>query len=88
METEFDRFMSDPKARELFEKEYNAFLLSELLLEKMESEKISAEALAQMAKVSPTVIKNIQRQKTEKVNYGDFTNIINTLGYRINLEKK
>ncbi|MCL1992183.1 MAG: hypothetical protein FWG66_04470 [Spirochaetes bacterium] len=50
METTFDKFInSDPKEKELFEKEYNAFVLSELALEKMEQEKITARAMTKMA---------------------------------------
>jgi ribosome-binding protein aMBF1 (putative translation factor) len=89
METTFEQFInSSPRAKELFEKEYNELLLTELLLEKMEAEKLSVEALAQMAKVSPTVIRKIKNSKVEKVNFGEFTDILNTLGYRLNIEKK
>ena len=39
METTMDKFInSDPHEKELFDKEYNDFLLSESLLEKMEAE--------------------------------------------------
>jgi len=61
METTFDKFITNnPKERELFEQEYNEFLLSEFILEKMEEEKISVKALAQKAGVSPTVSHNEQ----------------------------
>jgi hypothetical protein len=46
MESTFDKFInSDPEQKELFDREYNAFLLSEFLLEKMEEEKISVRTL-------------------------------------------
>jgi len=42
MESTFDQFInSDPEQKELFDREYNAFLLSEFLLEKMEEEQIN-----------------------------------------------
>ena len=46
-DTTFDKFIaSDPKRKAKFDKEYNEFLLSEFVLEKMESEHISVRALA------------------------------------------
>jgi DNA-binding Xre family transcriptional regulator len=88
METTFDKFInSDPKEKELFDKEYNEFLLSEFVLEKMELEHISVRALAQKAGVSPTVIQKIRSQNAKRINFRTFTNVINSLGYRINIEK-
>ena len=89
METTFDKFITnDPKEKELFEKEYNEFLLSEFVLEKMEEEKISVRALARRAGVSPTVIQKIRSKDAEKINFRTFTNVLNTLGYRISIERK
>jgi DNA-binding Xre family transcriptional regulator len=88
METTFDKFIgNNSKERELFEKEYNDFLLSEFVLEKMEEENISVRALSKRAGVSPTVIQKIRGKNAEKINYRTFTNIIDSLGYKINIEK-
>jgi len=88
METTFDKFITNnPKEKEKFDKEYNDFLLSEFILEKMESEQISVRALAQKAGVSPTVIQKIRSSNAEKINYKTFTNVLNSLGYRISIEK-
>jgi DNA-binding Xre family transcriptional regulator len=88
METTFDKFInSDPNEKKIFEKEYNDFLLSEFVLEKMEEENISVRTLAKRAGVSPTVIQKIRSKNAEKINYRTFTNIINSLGYKINIEK-
>jgi DNA-binding Xre family transcriptional regulator len=88
METTFDKFInSNPKRKEKFDKEYNEFLLSEFVLEKMESETISVRKLAQKAGVSPTVIQKIRSKNAERINFRTFTNVLNTLGYRINIEK-
>ena len=68
METTFDKYITDnPKRKAKFEKEYNDFLLSEFVLEKMEEEKISVRALAQKAGVSPTVIQKIRSKDAEKI---------------------
>jgi len=87
MKSTFDEFISDPKRKKEFEKEYNEFLLSEFVLEKMEQEKISIRALAQQAGVSPTIIQKIRSKNAEKINFRTFTSVLNTLGYRISIER-
>ena len=87
MKSTFDEFISDPKREKEFEKEYNEFLLSEFVLEKMEQEKISIRALAQQAGVSPTIIQKIRSKNAEKINFRTFTSVLNTLGYRISIER-
>jgi len=88
METTFDRLInSNPKRKAKFDKEYNDFLLSEFVLEKMEAEQISVRALAQKAGVSPTVIQKIRSKNAERINFRTFTSVLNTLGYRVNIER-
>ena len=88
METTFDKFInSDPKRKEEFDKEYNEFLLSEFVLEKMETEHISIRDLAKKAGVSPTVIQKIRSKNAERINFRTFTIVLNSLGYRIYFEK-
>lgn len=71
MDTTFDTFIthdSEEKAR--FDKEYNEFLLSEFLIEKMEEEKLSVRSMAKRARVSPTVIQKIRSNKdADRINY-------------------
>jgi transcriptional regulator with XRE-family HTH domain len=88
METTFDKFINkDPKEREIFEKEYNDFLISEFVLQKMEEENISIRTLAKNAGVSPTVIQKMRSKNSEKITYRTFLNVLNTLGYKISIEK-
>jgi DNA-binding Xre family transcriptional regulator len=88
MVTTFDKFInSNAKRKAKFEKEYNEFLLSEFVLEKMEAENISVRKLAKKAGVSPTVIQKIRSQNASRINFRTFTSVLNTLGYRINIEK-
>jgi hypothetical protein len=88
METTFDKFINnDPKEREIFEKEYNDFLISEFVLQKMEEENISIRALAERAGVSPTIIQKMRSKNSEKITYRTFSNVLNTLGYKISIEK-
>ncbi|MDR2580943.1 MAG: hypothetical protein LBC85_08130 [Fibromonadaceae bacterium] len=44
----FDRVMADPEQKELFDKEYSSFLLSEFLLEAIEKRKIPTKNLAKI----------------------------------------
>jgi transcriptional regulator with XRE-family HTH domain len=88
METTFDKFVrNDPKEREIFEKEYNDFLISEFVLQKMEDENISIRTLAKKAGVSPTIIQKMRSKDSEKITYRTFSNVLNTLGYKISIEK-
>ena len=87
MESTFDKFITNnPKEKAKFEKEYNDFLLSEFILERMEKENLSVRALAKRADVSPTIIQKLRKSETaEKINYGTFMAVINSLGYKLKL---
>jgi ribosome-binding protein aMBF1 (putative translation factor) len=88
MATTFETFInSDPKEQERFDREYADFLLSEFVLEKMEKDNISIRALAKKAGVSPTIIQKIRSKNAEKINYRTFSSVLNSLGYRISIEK-
>jgi len=88
METTFDKIMgSDPKRKEKFDSEYNRFLLSEFVLEKMEEEQITVRALAKKAGVSPTVIQKMRGKDAEKISFKTFSSLLNTLGYKFCIEK-
>jgi len=88
METTFDKFInSNPKRKEKFDKEYNDFCLSEFVMERMESEQISVRTLAKKAGVSPTIIQKIRSKNAEKINFRTFTNVLYSLGYRVNIER-
>ena len=87
MESTFDKFItSNPTEKAKFDKEYSDFLLSEFILEKMEEENLSVRALAKKADVSPSIIQKLRKSETaEKINYGTFVSVINSLGYKMNL---
>ena len=85
--TTFEQFFKDnPDQKEIYDKEYNDFLLSEFMLEQMEAQNISVRELAKKADVSPTIIQKLRKSETaEKINYGTFMAVINSLGYKMNL---
>ena len=89
MKSTFDEFISDdPKQKALFDKEYDDFLLSEFIIQKMEEENLSVRSLAQKASVSPTVIQKLRNSKSaEKITYSTFLSVIRSLGYKMHLEK-
>jgi ribosome-binding protein aMBF1 (putative translation factor) len=79
MESTFDKFInSNPKRKAKFEKEYNEFLLSEFVLEKMQSENLSVRKLAKKVGVSPTIIQKIRSKNAERINFRTFTNVLHT----------
>jgi hypothetical protein len=80
METTFDKFInSDPKEKELFDKEYNEFLLWEFVLEKMEADHISVRTLAKKAGISDHNTKNTE-QKRHKNKFQDIFQRIKLIG--------
>ncbi len=86
--TAFEQFFKDnPDQKEIYDKEYNDFLLSEFMLEQMEAQNISVRELAKKADVSPTVIQKLRSKDAQKVNLTTFTSVLKSLGYQIKLEK-
>ena len=80
-------FKENPEQKEIYEKEYNDFLLSEFMLEQMEAQNLSIRELAKKADVSPTVIQKLRSKDSQKVNLSTFTSVLRCLGYQIKLEK-
>jgi len=87
MKSTFEEFISDPKRKKEFDKEYNEFLLSEFILEKMEEKNLSVRMLARKAGVSPTIIQKIRSKNAERINFRTFTNVLHSLGYKVNIER-
>ncbi|MCL2045539.1 MAG: helix-turn-helix transcriptional regulator [Oscillospiraceae bacterium] len=89
MESTFDKYInSDPKRKEKFDKEYNDFLLSEFILEKMAEDNISIRALAKKAGVSPTIIQKIRSKNAANINYRTLSCVLDSLGYKISIVSK
>ena len=84
----FERLMLDPKWKAGFEKGYEKFLISELLIEAMEDNKISVRKLAQKAGVSPTIIQNMRSGKSSNISLNTLAPILSALHYKIKFEKE
>ena|ERR1700733_7603940 len=67
---------------------YREFILSELLLAIMQEDHISIRKLAQEAGVSPSLIQDLRSGKKDNLTFKNFSNIFDTLGYDIILEKR
>lgn len=86
--TTFDKFfMENPGQKEIYQKEYDDFLLSEFILEQMEAQNISIRELAKKADVSPTVIQKLRSKDSQKVTLTTFTSVLRSLGWQIKLER-
>jgi DNA-binding Xre family transcriptional regulator len=79
----FDRLMQDPKWKAGFEKGYEKFLISELLIEAMEENKISVRKLAEKAGVSPTIIQNMRSGKSSNISLNTLAPVLSALHYKI-----
>jgi DNA-binding Xre family transcriptional regulator len=84
----FERLMQDPKWKAGFEKGYEKFLISELLIEAMEDNKISVRKLAQKARVSPTIIQNMRSGKSSNISLNTLAPILSALHYKIKFVKE
>ncbi|RHX83207.1 helix-turn-helix domain-containing protein [Leptospira stimsonii] len=82
-----ERVLQDPNKRKSFEKKYREFLLSELISELMEIEKVSVRKLATMTNLSPTVIQEIKSGKRENPTFDSLTKLIGALGGEIVFKK-
>ena len=83
----FEREMQDPLFREQFEKEYDEFLLAEIIKALMKSGKMTVRKLAEQVGLSPTLIQKIRSGEQEDVKLSNFINISHTCGFKVILEK-
>jgi len=79
--------MEDPEFRKLFEKEYEALALSEMLVDLMESEGLSVRELAKRSRVSATVIQDIRSGKQENPTLSVLSKLIHSMGGEIVIKK-
>jgi DNA-binding Xre family transcriptional regulator len=82
-ETTFDKFIKNKTQRELFNKEYNKFLLSEFLLEAMKENHITVRKLSEESGISTSIIQNIKTEKATNVTLNTMMALASSLGYRL-----
>jgi len=86
-ETTFDKFMIDKTQKELFNKEYNKFLLSEFLLDAMNENHITVRRLSKESGISTSIIQNIKTEKATNVTLNTVMALASSLGYRLTFKK-
>jgi DNA-binding Xre family transcriptional regulator len=84
--SDYDEFVSEPKRKKLFEKEYKKLCLSEIVLALMEQSAISVRELAKEVGVSPTVIQGIRSGKNANIKLSTLFELTSALGVKIKLE--
>lgn len=83
----FDREMLDHSFREKFEKEYNTFVLSEIIDMLMTNDNKTVRKLADEVSLSPTVIQKLRSGKQDDVKLSNFVNLSHACGFNVILEK-
>ena len=69
-----------PKQKEKFDKEFQDFVLSELLLAIMEQDNLSVRQLAKLANVSPSVIQSMRSGEKKDYTLTVFLKVLKGLG--------
>lgn len=82
-----ERKLQNPEFREVFEKEYEEFAFSELLLAMMEEDEVSVRELAKMAGISPSIVQKLRTGEQKDLKMSNFMNIAKQFGYTVILEK-
>lgn len=83
----FDKWKTDPGFKKDFDKEYQEFALSELMLALMEDDRKSVRKLAEIVGLSPTAIQDLRSGKAKDVKFKNFLNIVEACGFGLELVK-
>jgi DNA-binding Xre family transcriptional regulator len=83
----FDRIMSDKNRKDQFDKGYQEFMISEILIDAMESENKSVRSLSKETGISPAMIQNLRSGKSRNVSLKTLFPIMKALHYTIKFEK-
>ena len=84
----YERLMQDPEFKDMFEKEYKEFLISEFLIDIMDDKNISVRKLSKETGISTSIIQNLRSGKSKNLTIKTFLNLVNTLGYNVIIEGK
>lgn len=83
----FEQEMKDASFKEEFDKAYQEFALSELLLSLMAEDDISVRKLAKAAGLSPTSIQKMRSGEQRDIKVSNLLRIAQEFGYSLVLEK-
>lgn len=77
-----------PEQKKQYDQEYEALLLSEMVLTEMKQNNISVRELARLAGVSPTVVQGIKSGTRKQVTGYNIFKVLRALGFNLIAEKK
>ena len=83
----FEKEMQDLHFKAEFEKEYQEFLVSEFLIEAMETEHISVRKLAKETGVSASMIQKLRSGENTNISLKKLVSLLSALHYEIKFEK-
>lgn len=84
----YEEFIEDSKEHKLLDQEYQALLVSELLLAAMEEDHFSVRKLAETAGVSPTIIQELRKGRKRNITLETLSKILDIIGYQITFTPK
>jgi len=84
----FEKWSTDAEFKKDFDKEYQEFALSELMLALMEDDKKSVRKLAELVGLSATAIQDLRSGKAKDVKFKNFLNIVEACGFGLELVKR
>ena len=89
IESTYDRFIKSlsPTEKKDYEREREAFLLSEMVLAAIAQDYQAVKELAQMAGIAPEIIQDLVPKAKNKFDTQVFLRTLRRLGYRLILEK-
>jgi len=84
----YEEFVEDSKEHKLLDQEYQALLVSELLIAAMEVDHLSVRKLAEAAGVSPTIIQELRKGRKSNITLETLSKILDVIGYQITFTPK
>ncbi len=88
MKTTFEREMENPGFKEAFDREYEDFVLSEILCQAMEENKVSVRGLAEKAHVSAGFIQGVRSGKAKNITLSKLAPVLDALGYKMEIVRQ
>ena len=85
--TTYDRMMTNPQRKRIFEEGYREFLLSELQIALEQGDYPSASELVETLAEESGACHSAIRRSDDDISLKDFFDILNLLGYRIFLKR-
>ena len=83
----YQKELTDPKFRKLFEREYAELLLSELILAMMAEDKISVRNLAKEVGIAPSVLQSVSSGNHANLTLKNFVKLISALGGEVTIRR-